>query len=310
MRMPVNVPNVRGAADAFSVNVFMRKSVIILAILWLCGCPLAAQPKTEAEQAGFKGRVKTVRAETAKLTNASDRSVEGRRVTSSVVRFNERGATLEQTLFNPDGSLRSKLGWARTYDIKGEMSEILYLNADGQTTARGVPAYDRKGRENKLTLYNPDGSVNHTQTYVYDDRGNKIQEFHRDPDGTARIKIIYSYDAQGRLMKVSFYKPDGTLDNGSAYEYDAQGREVKWVTYRGDESATAKVVRGYDIKSNSVETTFYREGIAVDREKEVFTDEEFDVQGNWVKRSIVREIVNGGKARLEHEVVYRKITYF
>jgi len=268
----------------------MRKSVITLAILWLCGCPLAAQTKTEAEQAGFKGRVKTVRAETAKLTNASGRSIEGRRVTSSVVRFNERGATMEQTLFNPDGSLRSKLGWARTYDIKGEVSEILYLNADGQTTMRGVPAYDRKGRENRLTLYSPGGSVDHTQTYVYDDRGNKTQEFHRNPDGAVRVKKIYSYDAQGRLLKVSVYKPDGALDNGSAYEYDAQGREVKWVAYRGDESATAKIVRGYDIKSNSVETTFYREGIAAVIEKEVFTDDEFDAQGNWVKRTIVREI--------------------
>ena len=188
MRMPVNVPNFRGAVDAFSVDVFMRKSIIILAILWLCGCPLAAQPKTEAEQAGFKGRVKTVRVETAKLTNASDRSVEGRRVISSVTRFDERGNGIERTLFNPDGSLRSKLSWARAYGIKGEVSEILYLNADGQTTARGVPAYDRKGRENRLTLYSPDGSVDHTQTYIYDDRGNKIQEFHRNPDGSARIK--------------------------------------------------------------------------------------------------------------------------
>jgi hypothetical protein len=112
------------------------------------------------------------------------------------------------------------------------------------------------------------------------------------------------------LIKVSVYKPDGTLDNGSAYAYDAQGREVKWVAYKGDESVTAKIVRGYDIKSKSVESTYYREGVAVVIEKETFTDDDFDEQGNWVKRSIVREIVNGGRARLEPEVVYRKITYF
>jgi hypothetical protein len=294
---------------SFSVEASVRRLLALLVLALIYSCPLIAQTKTGRERAGLSGPVKAVRVETAKLSVVSGQLVEGQRVPAYLTTFDEQGNTTGQSAHNPDGSLKRKLGWDYTYDAKGREVEVVYRNADGTLTAKGVSTYDSKGRKIEVTLYNPGGSINHHQAYSYDDKGNKIGETHRNPDGTARNNITYIYDGRGNLIEVSYYKPDGTLHQRSIYTYDGQGNETEWAAYNGDGSLAMRRTQSYDDKKNVTEIIYYRKDSSM-IDKETFTHLEFDARGNWVKRSTVREVIRDGKSQVETEVTYRHITYF
>src|SRR5688572_29151528 len=201
-------------------EVSMRRLTILPAFFLICAGSAIAQTKTDRERQGLSGPIRSLRVERAKASMDSGRLVEGPRVLVEVVTYDQKGNITESNALNPDGSLRTKLGWAYTYDARGREAERAYINADGVLTSKGVSTYDDKGRKVETTLYNPDGSINHIQAYFYDDTGNKIRESHRNPDGTARNNIIRSYDAKGQLVDETFNDGGGNFIHRSVFTYD------------------------------------------------------------------------------------------
>lgn len=285
----------------------MRDFLTLLIVTLACAQPSTAQAATDIESAGLSGPVRTVRVETARVSSASGQFVEGGRVLAQLYSFDEKGNTTGQSVFDPDGSARRKLGWGHTYDTKGRESVRTFLNARGALTSRAVFVYDEQGRKVEMTFYNPGGAVNHIETFAYDDSGRMVREAHLNPDGTTRNTSVYTYDTGGRLTERIVHKPDGTLFQRTVSTYDEKGRETEWVIYRGDGTPAVAQRRSYDERGSVTESLRYVNGVLVSRETFTY---EFDARGNWVKRRVVRETVKGGTSRTEREVNYRTITYY
>lgn len=284
----------------------MRKYLALLVLTLACAHPSAAQTGTDRESAGLTGPVRSVRVETAPVSNVSGRPVEGERVLSQLYSFDEKGGLTERAVFNRGGTPdRNRRGY--TYDAKGREVERTFLNAEGALTSRAVSAYDEQGRKVRMTFYNPDGSVNHVETFAYDERGKLTRAAHLNPDDTTRNTSVYTYNAGGRLAEWSMYKPDGTLSQRRVSTYDEKGREVEWTLYRGDGTPASGQRRTYDERGNVVESLRYGNGVLIGREAYAY---EFDARGNWVKRRAEWEAVKGGTSHAGVEVNYRAITYY
>lgn len=288
-------------------EVSMKNFLTLLVLTFAWVQPATAQADTDRVRAGLIGPVRAVRAETARASDESGRSVEGERVLTQLLSFDEKGNVTGQSAFNQDGSPDRKLAWGYTYDADGRESERTFLNAEGALTSRSVSAYDKKGRKTETTFYNPGGPVNHVRTFAYDDRGRMIREVHLGPDGTIRNSSVYTYDADGRLAERSQYGPDGALILRRASTYDRKGRETDWAIHRGDGGPVTSQKRSYDERGNVLESVSYANGVQVSRETFAY---EFDARGNWVRRRVVREAVRKGTSHTEIEVNYRTITYY
>lgn len=285
----------------------MRTYLTLLILILSLASPSSAQIETERSHPDFIGPVRTIRLETAAVTSVSGTPVEGSRVLVQLSSFDEMGNATGRSRFNPDGSLKWKLGWVTSYDAGGRETEIVFLNADGAPTSKSASAYDEMGRKVGMTFFNPDGSINHIQTFARDGNGKVAQEVHRNPNGTTRNTSNYTYDNRGRLTEWSLCKPDGKLTQRNVFTYDDNGRETGLAVYRGDGAQVIGESRSYDERGNV--TVLLRHGNGVIFSRETFTYE-FDARRNWIKRHIVREVLKGGNSRVEMEVNYRTITYY
>ncbi|MFL6332510.1 MAG: hypothetical protein ACJ754_04115 [Pyrinomonadaceae bacterium] len=285
----------------------MRNLLTLLVVTLAYAHLSTAQTATAMDSFGLIGPVRIMRVETARVSGASGGFVEGDRVPAQFASFDEKGNTTGQSVFNPDGSPKWKLGWGHTYDPKGRETERTFLNSQGALTSRAVFVYDGQGRKVEITFYNPGGAVNHIETFAYDDRGRIIREAHLNPDGTIRNTSVYTYDTGDGPTERVIHKPDGTLLRRNVFTYDEKGRETEWVIYRGDGTPAMGWRRGYDERGNVMESLRYGDGVLVSREAFTY---EFDTRGNWVKRRVVRETMKGSTPRTEIEVNYRTITYY
>ena len=284
----------------------MRKCLALLILTFACAHPSTAQTQTDRESAGVIGPVRTVRVETARVSDVSGQLVEGERAVAQIFSFDMKGGLTERSVFNRGGSPDRKRR-SYTYDAKGRESERAFLNADGVLTSKAVSTYDVKGRKVEMTFYNPGGEVNHVEKFEYDDRGKMIREVHLNPDGTIRNASAYTHDASGRLIEWSLYKPDGSLSQRRVSTYDEKGRETGWTIYRGEGTPALGQRRSYNERGNVVESLRYGNGVLVSRETFTY---EFDERGNWVRRRTLSETVKGGISHTEIQVDYRTITYY
>lgn len=285
----------------------MMRVLAALALALSCSYSAAAQAGTDKDRSGVTGPVRTLRLEKAAVSLVSGRPVEGPRVLTQTISFDEKGNATATSVFNPDGSVSSKLGRAYTYDAEGRVAERSFLDAHGVLTGRAVPAYDKKGREVETTVFNPDGSVHYIQAYIYDERGNITRKASRSPGGAPYSSTAHTYDAKDRLTETAFYLPDGNLFQRNVYTYDARGRGTGWTAYRADGTPMTGFTRRYDEKGNVVESLHSANGSLVTRHTYTY---EFDARGNWVKRRAEREDVRGGVSKVVPEVTYRTITYY
>jgi hypothetical protein len=308
LKFDVDGSPVNSGVRLYRISEVSMWQILALSVLTLAfAYQSAAQTETDRENAGLVGPVRSVRVETARVSNVSGRPDEGERVLTNLSSFDEKGNATGQSVFSPDGSPNRKLGWGYTFDAKGRVSERTFLNAEGALTSRAVSAYDEKGRRVEMTFYNPSGAVNHVQKFDYDGKGRMVREVHLNPDGTIRDTSDYTYDADGRPAEWIIYKPDGTLSQRKVSTYDEKGRETGWVIYRGDGAPGLGQRRGYDDRGNVIENLRYGNGVLVGRETFTY---EFDARGNWVKRRTVKETVKEGISRTDTEVSYRTITYY
>ena len=285
----------------------MRNLLTLLAVALACAHSSTAQSKSGRESAGLVGPVRTVRVETALVSNVSGQLVEGKRVLTHTTSFDEKGNTTGQDVFKPDGSPERKLAWGHAYDAKGRETETTFLNAQGALTARAVYVYDGRGRKVEATFYAPNGEVNHVEKFDYDDKGRLTGVAHLSQDGTIRNTQTYTYDADGRPTEWSIRTPDGALYQRNVHTYDEKGRETEWVIYRGDGTPSVGQKFVYDEKGHVTESLSYGNGVQFGHETYTY---EYDARGNWVKRRVVGESLKDGTTRTQIEVNYRTITYY
>jgi hypothetical protein len=246
----------------------------ILILIFLSGVPILAQkPKSDREDEGLKGKVKNVITETADLSNASGKFVEGRREPS-----------LNET-YDADGSLIEQI----FYDYMGNLSETRkYGYIDGQRTSK----HERVRREydpppaalpSRATAKKWDPRYDWMYKYKYDANGNRIEKTIYQGDGSLWIRDVTKFGINDNKIEWARYSANGSLNFSSKSKYDEKGSESEQTYFNADGSVSSKYSYMY----------------------------EFDQEGNWIKRVGSKWITKEGREFFEAQsVTYRKIAYY
>jgi hypothetical protein len=254
------------------------------------------------------GPVKTARLEMAQVTDVDGQPIEGPRRLVELLTFDEKGKFTEQTIKNPDGSIKSKFGWKSTYDAQGRITRTQFYPANGVQSCVAVYAHEENARQSKATFYCPDKVINHQEFYFYDNDGNKVRQDITNPDGAVRSSSVLVYDG-GRLVQENYYRPDGSLRQRNILVYDRQGNRAEIGAYDGKGGILFKFGMTYspDSKGKPAELlTYSRRNTLVSKETYTY---EFDPYGNWIRRKAVREFFEKD-APVEVQVEYRTFTYY
>jgi hypothetical protein len=234
--------------------------------------PVIKRPKSDAEDDGLKGKVKTVFTETEDLSGTW---AVRRRKPSSMEYYNEQGNLLKR----------------ESYDYRGNPSDITvygYLDGDRASHFKSMD-YE----------YNPPPMV-----VAAPAPGGEKPKY--DPRYSYKFK--YKYDDQRRLIEKVWYGDDGKLWLRYVYKY--KGKQIEQLVYTADGSLNRKNVSTLDEKGNEIEKVYYDRIDDSISEKYSYSHE-FDARGNWVKRTASKWMTKDGKSQFEpYSMTYRSITYY
>jgi hypothetical protein len=235
--------------------------------------PTAKKLKSDAEDEGLKGRIKTVFTEEQDLSGTW--TVQKRKP-SSTEYYNEQGNLTKIESYDYMGNLFEirVYGYvdgdrASAYkDIQHEYNPPPMMIASAPGDAKAKPKYDPR--------------YHYKYRYKYDDKGRRTEEALFGNDGKVWMRYVYNY--KGDQKETLAYDENGKLNQKHIATLDAQGNEV-------EESY-------FDVSKNSVD------------EKYSYTYE-FDPQGNWIKRTTSKWATKDGKQQfVPDSVTYRTITYY
>jgi hypothetical protein len=255
------------------------------------------------------GPVRSLRQETAKLTDIGGETIEGPRVLIQTATFDNRGRMTEQVMNNPDGTLKWQLNWTvrSTYDTNGREMERVSYNDSGEVTSRTVWVYQANGNLTKSITYGAAGEIRFYDTFEYDESGHKIRANYFNADGSTRGNDCFVYDSRGYLTEVTH--SEGVQQFRDTYKHDDRGNQTEWSVYDKTGQRGLKVSFGYSDDSRGIPTEFLRYD-SNDKvvSKEVYTYE-FDSRGNWIKSKTRREVFGGQAPIIAKEITYRTLTY-
>ncbi len=201
----------------------MRKTIIPLMIAVALVVPSRAQQrKSDLEQAGLLGKVKTVKVEEARFSNKSGKPVEGKRVQIETQNYGENGMLVKAIHFGGG----QRVDYFYSYDASGNRLELIRdsisssrvktefkyddsgnrleeeQTADGGLVARTVSVYDAKGLRTEKRLYNRQGLFAR-RTYSYGENTHPTEEAEYDPkDGlVGKQGYVYELDSTGNWIK-------------------------------------------------------------------------------------------------------------
>lgn len=233
--------------------------------------PVVKKLKTDAEDDGLKGKVKSVIEETQGLSGQMANKTRRR---SSENYYDEQGNQIKRVLYSSEG---------QPFDI------TVYGYIDNKRVSNtGFIRYESDPPPMLVA-----GS------------GGKPKKF----DSRYQTRYEYKYDAKGNLIEMLMYHNDDSLYLRYVYEYS--GNTIKGKVYSEDGSLNSQDISILDAKGNITESTYYDAPLKGWDEKLTYKYEEFDAQGNWIKRIETLTRVFGGRSKVEWSAVeYRTITYY
>jgi hypothetical protein len=194
------------------------------------------QAKSELEQSGLAGRVKSLETWRIEYALREGVSVEGRRVLVRKTTYDEQGRKAEDVSYDQSGSPSRRAVYA--YDAEGrstgydEFSGL--LDKSLANPRRHVYKLDGVGRRVEYTVYESDGAVASRFTYAYDAEGNKTEEASYSWNGSRTGKLVYAYDVRGQVLTETSYNADESVSWKSVNVYDSEGRKTESVQYQGE----------------------------------------------------------------------------
>ena len=245
-------------------------ALLLTSLLFLTA--LAQRQKTDRETDGFKGAVRTVLTEEAKLRDDSGKLAEYDRKPESEVTYDASGNRASRKGYDYTGALFESVNYSRVDGDKvavyGEVE-----NKNSIVVEMPTPANRPKRRSDSRYTYK--------FKYKYDSDGNVSEESWYQNDDSLWLKYVYKLKSNRREELV--YSADGSLNQKYVYTLDEKGNEVEMLIY--------------DTEKNSVES------------KETYKYEEFDSKGNWTKRITSEGEKESNFSLKPSKITYRKITY-
>jgi hypothetical protein len=231
----------------------------------------APKLKSDAEDEGLKGRVKTVFRESQDLSGTW--AVGGRKP-SGMDYYDEKGQLTKH----------------ESYDYKGNLFQVaIYGYVDGARV-----------RSDKTIQHEYDPPP----IAVATSPGESKQQY----DTRYSYKFSYRYDEEGRLVEEVWYGSGGKLWMRYVYKFAGDTREE--LVYAEDGSLNQRYVSTLDAKGDEVEETIYdvKDGSVSERRSYSY---EFDAKGNWTKRTTSKWATKEGQGQfVPAYVTYRTITYY
>lgn len=234
--------------------------------------PIAKKLKSDAEDKGLKGKIKTVFTEEEDLSGTW---MVNKRKPSSTEYYNEQ----------------SNLTKEESYDYRGNLASIeVYGYLDGDRVS------DEKSIEHE---YNPPpmliaAAPGKSKPTKYDKRFT--------------FKYKYKYDNKGNLKEDILYDNGGKLVTRTVYNLKSNQKEK--LVYAEDGSLNQKYFYTLDDKGNEMEETSYNTNDNSIENKYSYTYE-FDSHGNWIKQTTSKLDTKDGKSSIiPYSVTYRTVTYY
>ena len=222
----------------------MRKIFIALLTAALVHSAFAQTPKNDLGEDGLKGKVRSVTAQSARMSRGGY-SLESPRL-SSTASYDEQGNFTEQVLFDYKGNISQKTVYKIVDGDKTSKTEYIHHDYD-PPPAMAAPSSGRaKPRDPRYDT-----------KYKYKYEGNKVERIIYFNNGARGNRNVSTYDEKGNLINLELYTSVGELNFSRTSVFDEQGVETEKIYYNGDESL-GEVYK--------------------------YTDYEFDPRGNWIKR--------------------------
>ena len=167
--------------------------------------PVASKERSDLEDLGIKGKVRSIRFETESLLEPN--AGKGRRVTR-VEEFNEAGNRTKTTYYD-DGRASSRTLYGYIDGLRAEIS-------DGNSGGISLGLADPHPRDNRFDL---------KSAYEYQ-RGKLVKETLISNTGAIWLTRVYAYeDCQ---MEVLVYDEKGRLNRKYKHVYDRDGHEIEY----------------------------------------------------------------------------------
>lgn len=237
--------------------------------------PKDARPRSDAQDANLKGRVKSIATHVIDYENGKTS-----RVLSSEEFYGEDGSLVRAVDYHEDGYPRgvSVYGYIDGARVS-RWGPVVYFDGEG---------YASTGTE-LTTLYN-----NPPTTSPKDKRYD--------------VRFLYKYDPSGRLAEETHFSNAGEVLTRTVYEYEKADRRLQREFAEGKQEL-ARLTEILDPAGNVLEIWYYDEDKKV---SEIRTNTyEFDPQGNWtVKKTFEKQTVKGKPFLKPLSISYRTITYY
>lgn len=234
--------------------------------------PAARKLKSDAEDEGLKGKVKTLFVEMQDLSGTW--SVQRRRP-SQLISYNERGNVTQKAGYDSRGNLFQIRAYGYVDGERASNDKIIQNEYDPPTVPIASPAGESKP--------------------AYDPRYS--------------FKYRHRYDEQGRLVEESSHGSNGKLWLRHVYNYKGAS-ERETLVYSQNGLLNQKYVERLDAQGNTVEQSYFNTKTGAVDNKYAYTYE-FDRHGNWIKQTTSKWATREGKSQfLPHYITYRTITYY
>ena len=298
----------------------MKTLIAAILVSFTATCAVSAQESTRVATYALRGPVRDMRTETATISKNGSDYVEGPRILSMTVTFNEDGNRPELCLYNEKGVLTRRI--AGKFE-NGKETEYVNYDGAGKMWLRTVYLRNAEGRVRGEETYNGDSSLRSKTTFVRNSTGKMIERSEYSPQDVLLERFTNTYSDAGELETTerSSCRPDGRL---SLKEFtNMHEKRVESLTFNPDGSLAGKTIRvnqeiteyGPDgsLKKKTLitndarlldESTYNPDGTA-NRESQIA--DETDAHGNWVKQT---RWVTDAQGRRPVKVIYRTLTYF
>jgi methionine-rich copper-binding protein CopC len=273
-------------------QIFISISIILLLTFTInCQSKIAEQKATTANPEattsnpkvpldtvlnGFKGKVKTVTIEEAKIVKKAGKFVELKR------------RTQEKADYDENGYLKEKIDYE-------DSSKNTYQFIGGDKTI-------------KVSFFDPPNVGNSPVTSI---RALATDQSDKPTDPRFNTRFKYEFDEAGRVKEEIIYLSNGDLWLREVFSYDSKGLRNKIARFEGNGNKPYEQIFTFDSNGNEIEMKYdYPEP---DEEDAIFaySDYQFDTNGNWTKRTKSEVTIKKGKRIVTSmSVAYRTITYY
>lgn len=248
--------------------------------------------------------------------------------------FDERGNLLERKVFEHEGNLSARFVYE--YDERGNEIEYRNYYHTGALGGKIISAYNDNGDLLSRISYTGDNTLAGKNLYVVNDKGQKIEQTIYIGE-TLRYKILFKYDEKGRILERETFELNAVPNLRASHSpepgkvvfiYDDKNKTVEETRFDTNAAAEETSIAKYDDKDNVIEIVQYKYGgsykeiidakdkTPAERKKlrgifqgKTIYQYEYDVQGNWTKKTHLTQSLEDEKPKL-FGAEQRVITYY